>query len=47
METLVAPLYLRFLLTKEPLNESVLETIVDLMLTGIAVETPSASPRTR
>jgi len=43
LETLVGPLYLRFLLTREPLSESVLETVVDLVLTGIAVE-PSASP---
>ena len=43
IETLVGPLYLRFLLTREPLSESVLETVVNLVLTGIAVE-PSASP---
>jgi AcrR family transcriptional regulator len=42
-ETLLGPLYLRFLLTREPLNESVLETVVDLVLAGIAVEPPSAS----
>jgi hypothetical protein len=34
---LVGPLYLRFLLTKEPLNDEVLEFIVDLVLTGISV----------
>jgi hypothetical protein len=43
LETLVGPLYLRFLLTREPLSQSVLETVVDLVLTGIAVE-PPASP---
>jgi AcrR family transcriptional regulator len=37
IETLVGPLYLRFLLTKEPLNDEVLEFIVDLVLTGISV----------
>jgi AcrR family transcriptional regulator len=46
IETLVGPLYLRFLLTKEPLDEGVLESIVDLVLTGIAVERPSASQPT-
>jgi AcrR family transcriptional regulator len=43
IETLVGPLYLRFLLTREPLNESVLESVVDLVLTGIAAEPPLAS----
>jgi hypothetical protein len=33
-------------LTREPLNEGVLETVVDLALTGIAVERPSASQPT-
>jgi AcrR family transcriptional regulator len=47
IETLVAPLYLRFLLTREPLNESVLNSVVDMVLNGIAAETPSASQRTR
>jgi AcrR family transcriptional regulator len=38
LETLVGPLYLRLLLTKEPLNEAIIENVVDLMLTGIAAE---------
>jgi AcrR family transcriptional regulator len=38
LETLVGPLYLRLLLTREPLNEAIIENIVDLMLTGIAAE---------
>lgn len=38
LETLVGPLYLRFLLTREPLNDKVLEDIVDLVLTGISVD---------
>jgi AcrR family transcriptional regulator len=43
IETLIGPLYFRFLLTREPLDDGVLESVVDLVLTGIAVE-PSASP---
>jgi AcrR family transcriptional regulator len=43
IETLIGPLYFRFLLTREPLDEGVLETVVDLMLTGIAIERPSGS----
>ena len=46
IETLIGPLYFRFLLTREPLDEGVLETVVDLVLTGIAVERPSASQPT-
>jgi AcrR family transcriptional regulator len=46
IETLIGPLYFRFLLTREPLDEGVLETIVDLVLTGIAVEHPSSSQPT-
>jgi len=46
IETLIGPLYLRMLLTREPLNEGVLETVVDLVLAGIAVEPPSASQPT-
>ena len=46
IETLIGPLYLRMLLTREPLNEGVLETVVDLVLAGIAVEPPSASQLT-
>ncbi len=38
LETLVGPLYLRLLLTREPLNEAIIENVVDLMLTGIAAE---------
>jgi AcrR family transcriptional regulator len=38
LETLVAPLYLRLLLTREPVGDSVLESVVDLVLSGIAVE---------
>ena len=38
LETLVGPLYLRLLLTREPLNETIIENVVDLMLTGIAAE---------
>jgi AcrR family transcriptional regulator len=37
IEMLIGPLYFRFLLTREPLDEDVLETLVDLVLTGIAV----------
>jgi AcrR family transcriptional regulator len=37
IETLVGPLYLRMLLTREPLTDSVLEMIVDLVVTGIVV----------
>ena len=37
IETLIGPLYFRFLLTREPLDEDVLESVVDLVLTGIAV----------
>jgi AcrR family transcriptional regulator len=40
LETLVGPLYLRLLLTREPLNETIIENVVDLMLTGIAAEHP-------
>lgn len=43
IETLIGPLYFRFLLTREPLDERVLETVVDLVLSGIVVELPSAS----
>jgi AcrR family transcriptional regulator len=43
IETLIGPLYFRFLLTREPLDDDVVETIVDLVLTGIAVERPPAS----
>lgn len=46
IETLIGPLYFRFLLTREPMDEGVLETVVDLVLTGIAVERPSASQPT-
>jgi AcrR family transcriptional regulator len=42
IETLIGPLYFRFLLTREPLDEGVLETVVDLVLAGIAVEPPPA-----
>ena len=38
LETLVGPLYLRLLLTREPLNEAIIENVVDLMLAGIAAE---------
>ncbi len=38
LETLVGPLYLRLLLTGEPLNEAIIENVVDMMLTGIAAE---------
>jgi len=38
LETLVGPLYLRLLLTGEPLNEAIIESVVDMMLTGIAAE---------
>jgi AcrR family transcriptional regulator len=38
LETLVGPLYLRLLLTREPLNEAIIENVVDLILTGIAAE---------
>jgi AcrR family transcriptional regulator len=38
LETLVAPLYLRLLLTREPLSNEFLEHIVDLITNGIAVE---------
>jgi AcrR family transcriptional regulator len=44
IETLVGPLYLRMLLTKEPLDDRVLELIVDLVVSGIVVndaQTPS------
>jgi AcrR family transcriptional regulator len=46
IETLVGPLYLRMLLTNEPLDEGVLERIVDLVVSGIVVngvQTPSPS----
>ena len=43
IETLIGPLYFRFLLAREPLDDGVLETVVDLVLTGIAVKRPSAS----
>ncbi|MGO9963169.1 MAG: TetR/AcrR family transcriptional regulator [Acidimicrobiales bacterium] len=42
IETLIGPVYFRFLLTREPLDEGVLETVVDLLLAGIAVEPPPA-----
>ncbi len=45
-ETLIGPLYFRLLLTREPLDDGVLETVVDLVLTGIAVERPPASQPT-
>jgi len=38
LETLVAPLYLRLLLTREPLNNAFLEHVVDLVTSGIAAE---------
>jgi AcrR family transcriptional regulator len=38
IETLIGPLYFRFLLTSEPLDDGVLEAVVDLVLTGIASE---------
>jgi hypothetical protein len=45
-ETLIGPLYSRVLLTRQPLNEGVLETVVDLVLTEMAVEPPPArNPR--
>jgi len=37
IETLVGPLYLRMLLTKESLDDKVLEMIVDLVVSGIVV----------
>jgi AcrR family transcriptional regulator len=37
IETLVGPLYLRMLLTKESLDDNVLEMIVDLVVSGIIV----------
>jgi hypothetical protein len=37
IETLVGPLYLRMLLTKETLDDRVLEMIVDLVVKGIVV----------
>jgi AcrR family transcriptional regulator len=37
IETLVGPLYLRMLLTKEPLDDRALELIVDLVVRGIVV----------
>jgi hypothetical protein len=37
IETLVGPLYLRMLLTKESLDDRVLEMIVDLVVSGIVV----------
>ena len=40
LETLIGPMYLRFLLTREPLNESAFESVVDLLLTGIAAQRP-------
>jgi AcrR family transcriptional regulator len=40
IEMLIGPMYLRFLLTGEPLNESAFESVVDLLLTGIAVQRP-------
>jgi AcrR family transcriptional regulator len=47
IETLIGPLYFRFLLTREPLEEGVLEAVVDLVLTGLAAERPSAPEGTR
>jgi len=38
IETLVGPLYLRMLLTKESLDDRVLEMIVDLVVSGIVVD---------
>lgn len=40
LETQIGPMYLRFLLTREPLNESAFESVVDLLLTGIAAQRP-------
>ena len=42
IETLIGPLYFRFLLTREPLDDAALEAVVDLVLTGIAVERASS-----
>jgi AcrR family transcriptional regulator len=36
IETLIGPLYVRFLITREPLNTGVLEYVVDLVLPGIS-----------
>jgi AcrR family transcriptional regulator len=47
IETLIGPLYFRFLLPREPLEEGVLEAVVDLVLTGLAAERPSAPEGTR
>lgn len=39
MLTLVGPLYMRLLLTREPLNDGFLQDIVDLLLNGMAPDT--------
>lgn len=38
LETLIGPLHVRLLLTREPLDDGFLEDAVDLLLAGIAVE---------
>ena len=38
LELLVAPLYLRLLLTNEPLSDNILKRIVDMVMSGIVVE---------
>jgi hypothetical protein len=35
VETLIAPLSLRVLLTREPLDDALVETLVDLVISGI------------
>lgn len=40
LETLVGPLSLRVLLTREPLNDAFSETVVDLLLAGIGIASP-------
>jgi AcrR family transcriptional regulator len=37
LETLIGPLYLRLLLTREPVDDDFLQEVVDLLLSGIAV----------
>jgi AcrR family transcriptional regulator len=41
-ETLIGPLHVRRLLTREPLDDGFLEGVIDLILAGIAAERPPA-----
>ena len=45
LETLIGPLYIRLLVTGEPVTDGYLKGIIDLVLTGAPAETPKVRPQ--